>query len=127
MGMKLLLLPILAGALLFSGCEATVVERRPHYSYGYERTDRRYYDADRGRDYRRQDNSYYRQGYVSTRPVYVSPARAPYQGSSYDGRSRTISRAQLVTPRAHVKVKAEKGRHSGNKKSKHKDDDRQGR
>ena len=125
---NLLLLPALAGALLFSGCEATLVDATPHrYGPRYGYVDRGYYRADGARDYRyrsdlddpyyRRSSSYYRSGYVNTRPVYATPH------SSY-GHSRAIYRTQTVTPRAPLHVTVVKGGHSGNKKSHKKGEDR---
>ena len=131
---SLLLLPVLACALLFSGCEATVVEGRPRHvdgrGYGYGHRD--FYDSDRGRDYRYRtheddryydrSDSYYRTGYVSTRPVYVSPAREPYRGNFQYERSRAINRSQAFSPRAQGQRAVIKVEAKGHKKS-HKDDD----
>ena len=68
---SLLALPVLVGALLFSGCEATVVDSGPVHGhrYGY---------ADRG-DYYRGRPDYY-DGNTYSRPR-----------SDYYGRSRTVA------------------------------------
>ena len=96
---SIFLLSLLAGALLFSGCEATVVDGRP---YGRSSYRERGYDAsDRGDYYDSRPVSYRdRRGYGSTqtRPVYATPYRTR---SSY-GRDREIQRVEVVTP--HVQV-----------------------
>ena len=121
---SIFLLPALAGALLFSGCEATVVDARPyrgayyadHGSYGRNRGD--YYHS-------RSDSSPSRRsyGYVETRPVYATPYRTR---ASY-GRSREINRIAVVTPRAHLQrtvVKDMPSRHHKKKKGDRDHDDR---
>ena len=96
---SILLLPLLAGALLFSGCEATVVESRPYR--GAYHSDRGYYGRDRG-DYYHSRSDYGRDrreyGYVDRRPVYATP----YSTRSSYGRGREINRIAIGTPRAHV-------------------------
>ena len=139
---KCVIVPLIAAALLFAGCEATLVESRPiHQRHGY---------VDRGyqRDeYYREDNyrqGYYRDGYQrsapyvrrsdyyvapsygSTRSTTYSPARAPYRsGVAY----RSSGGAVVVGNRAHVKhaevQQAPKGKKKSNKNKK--EDDRHDR
>lgn len=119
--MKLIfLIPLLAGALLFSGCEATVVESRPYGRSHY--ADRGYYARDRN-DYYHSRSDYYsgrrNYGYVETRPVYATPYRSR---ASYYGRTREINRFAVVTPRAHVQrtvIKEVPSRHHKKKKDDH--------
>lgn len=91
-GMKALIaLPILAAAVLFTGCEATVVDDGPHY--GYYSPHRYYYD----------EPGYYYGGprYYSRASYYSSPYRystargyysSPHYGYGYD-RARTHYRS----------------------------------
>lgn len=92
--MKILVaIPLLVGALLFSGCEATVVDGRPHRYYG--RSDRDYYTRSHSPTYR-GSSSYYRSrsGYYPDRSGY-------YRSNSTYGRTREIDRVTVVTPRGH--------------------------
>ena len=117
-----LLIPLLAAALLFSGCEATVVDGRPYHRQAYGYGHRNYYDSDRGRDYgyrtsrddryyHRSDSSY-RQGYVSTRPVYSTPQYS---------RTREIHRTPIISPRSHGQRTVVKVEAPAHKRSKKKD------
>ena len=115
------LLPLLAGALLFSGCEATVVDGRPYR--GAYHSDRGYYGRDRGDYYHSRPNYYSDRreyGYVETRPVYATSYRTR---ASY-GRSREINRVQVVTPRVNVQRTVVKETPSGHHKKKKDDHDR---
>ena len=80
---SLLALPILVGGLLFSGCEATVVDRRPvvghRYAYGdsgdYYRGHPDYYG---GNGYSRPRSDYYERSNSVEYSSGYARARAPY-------------------------------------------------
>ena len=123
---SIFLFPLLAGAVLFSGCEALVVEDRPyrgayHSDRGYYGRDRGYYERDRG-DYYRSRPAYYSDrrdyGYAETRSVYSTPYRTR---SSY-GRSREINRVQVVSPRGYAQRTVVREVSPGHYRKKKKDD-----
>ena len=77
----LLLLPLIAGGFLFTGCEVTEVDRRP---VAYHRYDRGYNDS----YYRGQSQYYDRDPNYRTRPVYregyYARSRPGYSSYDYD-------------------------------------------
>ena len=126
---SIFLLPALAGALLFSGCEATVVDSRPYR--GAYHSDRGYYGRDRGDYYHSRSDNYSRDrrdygrdyGYVETRPVYATP----YRTRSRYGRSHEINRIAVVTPHVQLQrtlVREVPSKHHKKKKNDHDHDDR---
>jgi hypothetical protein len=83
-------LPILAVAVLFTGCEATVVDDGPHYGHY---SGRRYYYDDRPGYYYHGGPAYYSHAsYYDSRARYSSPrygySSYPHSGYSYN-RSRS--------------------------------------
>lgn len=79
----------LAAVMLFTGCEAYVVDRRPARTYAYH--GHGYY-----RDY---DNRYYGRGYSYRRPVSYYGSRRPYYSSHRRGYySRPSTTVVVDTP-----------------------------
>ena len=120
------LFPLLAGVLLFAGCEATIVDRgSSRRGYGYVERD---YDYDRGYHrpyYRAHTDHYYADpGYYGTTTTYRSRSPAPYQtysGDSYRSRGRTtVIAAQTGVSRTVVVQQESKKK---KKKKKHHDHD----
>ena len=96
--------PLLAGVLLFAGCEATIVDRGPsHRGYGYVGRD---YDYDRGyhRPYYRSstDHYYTDPGYYGTTTTYRSRSSAPYQTYSGDSYHRSRGRTTVIAAQTGV-------------------------
>lgn len=128
-------LPLLLGSLLFAGCEATVVDRRPvvDHRYGY-----------REDPYYQRRAAYYEGGvYSSTRPIhrdhyyeqsrpvhysggYYTRSSAPYQSRVYahdsDIRRTTVNNTYVIrknVPVSHISAPPSKQTPHGKAKKKH--------
>jgi hypothetical protein len=75
-------LPILAAAVIFTGCEATVVDDG---HYGYHSGHRYYYDDRPGYYYHNRPSYYSRASYYNSGPYYRSHSYPRYGYSNYGG------------------------------------------
>ena len=134
---SLLALPVLAGALVFSGCEATVVDRRPvvghRYAYGdsgdYYRGRPDYYG---GSAYSRPRSDYYERSRSVEYSGGYTRARAPYHpgytqdvvihrtnvNNTYVNRTNVTRKS---APNPNVVVSVSKKKRHGDDDKKHKD------